>query len=75
LPVWVKLTPNTNDIASIAVAVSEAGADAITAINTLRGMAIDVAKRRPILGNVSGGLSGPAVKPVALYMVYTMLES
>ena len=70
LPVLVKLTPNTDDIAKIAVAVAEAGADALTAINTLRGIAIDIAKRRPLLGNIVGGLSGPAIKPVALYMVY-----
>ena len=70
LPVWVKLTPNTSDIARIAVAVAEAGADALTVINTLRGMAIDIARRRPFLANKVGGLSGPAIKPVALYMVY-----
>lgn len=70
LPVLVKLTPNTNDIVEIATAVAEAGADAITLINTLKGMAIDVIKRRPILGSVFGGLSGPAIKPVALYMIY-----
>ncbi len=70
LPVLVKLTPNTSDIVSVAVAVAEAGADAISLINTLRGMAIDVTKRGPKLGNIIGGLSGPAIKPVALYMVY-----
>ncbi|MBA7694614.1 Dihydroorotate dehydrogenase B (NAD(+)), catalytic subunit [subsurface metagenome] len=70
LPVLVKLTPNTGDIASIAVAVAEAGADAITVINTIKGMAINIASRRPLLGNIIGGLSGPAVKPVALCMVY-----
>ena len=69
-PILVKLTPNTSDIAKVAIAVAEAGADAISLINTLRGMAIDIAKRRPILGSISGGLSGPAIKPVALYMVY-----
>ena len=69
-PILVKLTPNTSDIAKIAMAVAEAGADAISLINTLRGMAIDIAKRRPLLGNITGGLSGPAIKPVALYMVY-----
>jgi len=69
-PILVKLTPNTSDIAKIAMAVAEAGADAISLINTLRGMAIDAAKRRPLLGNITGGLSGPAIKPVALYMVY-----
>jgi len=70
LPVLVKLTPNTSDIAKIATAVAEAGADAISLINTLRGMAIDITRRRPLLGNITGGLSGPAIKPVALYMVY-----
>jgi len=70
LPILVKLTPNTSDIAKIALAVAEAGADAISLINTLKGMAIDITKRRPLLGNITGGLSGPAIKPVALYMVY-----
>ena len=69
-PILVKLTPNTSDIAKIALAVAEAGADAISLINTLRGVAIDIAKRRPLLGSITGGLSGPAIKPVALYMVY-----
>ncbi len=70
LPVLVKLTPNTSDIAKVAMAVAEAGADAISLINTLKGMAIDITSRRPQLGNTTGGLSGPAIKPVALYMVY-----
>lgn len=70
LPLLVKLTPNTDDITKIAVAVAEAGADALTVINTLRGIAIDTTQRRPLLGNIIGGLSGPAIKPVALYMVY-----
>ena len=70
LPVLVKLTPNTSDIAEIATAVAEAGADAISLINTLKGMAIDTARRRPLLGSITGGLSGPAIKPVALHMVY-----
>ena len=70
LPVLVKLTPKTGDIAKIALAVAEAGADAITAINTLKGMVIDITRRRPLLGNITGGLSGPAIKPVALQMVY-----
>jgi len=70
LPVLVKLTPNTSDIVAVAVAVAEAGADTVSLINTLRGMAIDVSRRRPKLGNITGGLSGPAIKPVALYMVY-----
>ncbi len=70
LPIMVKLTPNTGDIVAVAVAVAGAGADAISLINTLKGMAIDIRTRRPILGNIYGGLSGPAVKPVALHMVY-----
>jgi dihydroorotate dehydrogenase (NAD+) catalytic subunit len=70
LPVLVKLTPDTNRIKDVAMAVVAAGADAVCLINTLKGMAIDIASRRPLLGNVTGGLSGPAVKPVALYMVY-----
>jgi len=69
-PILVKLTPNTSDITRVATAVAEAGADAVSLINTLRGMAIDTARRRPLLGNISGGLSGPAIKPVALSMVY-----
>ncbi len=69
-PILVKLTPNTSDITKIAMAVAEAGADAISLINTLRGVAIDITRRRPLLGNITGGLSGPAIKPVALYMVY-----
>ncbi len=72
LPLLVKLTPNTSSIVSVAKAVTDAGADAITLINTLKGMAIDIGARRPLLGNVSGGLSGPAIKPVALYMVYAV---
>ena len=70
LPLLVKLTPNTADIAEVAVAVAGAGADAISLINTLKGMAIDITRRRPFQGNITGGLSGPAIKPVALYMVY-----
>ena len=70
LPVLVKLTPNTGDIVAVAVAVADNGADAISLINTLKGMAIDVRTRHPVLGNIYGGLSGPAIKPVALHMVY-----
>ena len=70
LPVLVKLTPNTADIVKVARAVAGAGADALTLVNTLKGMVIDVNRRRPLLGNVTGGLSGPAIKPVALAMVY-----
>lgn len=69
-PVIVKLSPNVTDIKEIALAVEEAGADAVSLINTLRGMAIDIDRRKPRLGNTVGGLSGPAIKPVALYMVF-----
>jgi len=70
LPFIVKLSPNVTDIVEIARAVEAEGADAISLINTLRGMAIDIKARRPFLGATTGGLSGPAIKPVALYMVY-----
>ena len=70
LQVIVKLSPNVADIREIAVAVEGAGADAIALINTLKGMAIDIKRGKPRLGNTTGGLSGPAIKPVALYMVY-----
>lgn len=70
LPVIVKLTPNTSNITGVAMAVAGAGADAVSLINTLKGMAIDIKARKPLLGNITGGLSGPAIKPVALHMVY-----
>jgi len=70
LPVIVKLSPNVGDIKEIALAVEEAGADAISLINTLKGMAIDIDRGKSCLGNIVGGLSGPAIKPVALYMVF-----
>lgn len=70
LPIITKLSPNVSDITEIALAVEEAGADAVSMINTLVGMAIDSEKRRPRLYNITGGLSGPAVKPVALAMVW-----
>ena len=69
-PVIVKLSPNVTDIAQMAQAVEAAGADAISLINTLTGMAIDIHTWKPKLGNGVGGLSGPAVKPVAVRMVY-----
>ena len=69
-PLIVKLTPNVADITSIAKAAVEAGADALSLINTLVGMAIDVNTMRPVLGNITGGLSGPAIKPVALRCVW-----
>ncbi len=70
LPLIVKLTPNVTDITEIAVAVAEAGADAVSLINTLRGMSIDVERRIPHLRNITGGLSGPAIRPVAVRMVW-----
>ncbi|MDD4769070.1 MAG: dihydroorotate dehydrogenase [Eubacteriales bacterium] len=70
LPLVVKLTPNITDITEPALAAEAGGASALTLINTLRGMAIDIRTRRPLLGNVTGGLSGPAIKPVALSLVW-----
>jgi dihydroorotate dehydrogenase (NAD+) catalytic subunit len=70
LPVIVKLSPNVTDIREIALAVEEAGADAICLINTLKGMAIDIDRRKPCLGNIVGGISGSVIKSVALYMVF-----
>ena len=70
LPLIVKLSPNVCDITRIARAVQEGGADAISLINTILGMAIDVDKRKPVLGSITGGLSGPAIKPIALRMVW-----
>lgn len=69
-PLIVKLSPNVTDIVAMAWACADAGADALSLINTLTGMAIDLQKRRPVLANVTGGLSGPAIKPVALRMVW-----
>lgn len=74
LPLIVKLSPNVTDITIIARRVEEAGADALSLINTLLGMAIDVKKRCPVLGNLVGGLSGPAIKPVALRMVWQVYQ-
>lgn len=70
LPLIVKLSPNVTDITIMARAAEDAGADALSLINTLTGMAIDIRTRKPRLGNVTGGLSGPAIKPVAVKMVY-----
>jgi len=74
-PVIVKLTPNVTDIRILARAVQEAGAEAISLINTLTGMAVDIETRAPRLANISGGLSGPAIKPVALHMVYQVVKA
>ena len=75
LPMWVKLSPNVTDIASFARVAEEEGADAISLINTLLGLAVDLERRRPALTNVTGGLSGPAIKPVALRMVYEVARA
>lgn len=75
LPVIVKLSPNVTSIVAVAKAAQAAGADALSLINTLWGMAIDVERQKPVLGNVTGGLSGPAVKPVALRCVWQVYEA
>lgn len=75
LPVIVKLTPNVTDVVEVAKAVEAAGADALTLVNTVVGLGIDASTRRPLLGNVLGGLSGPAIKPMALAMVYRVARA
>jgi dihydroorotate dehydrogenase (NAD+) catalytic subunit len=75
LPVIPKLSPNVSDIAAIAVSVESAGADAISLINTMPAMAIDVETRRPRLSNVVGGLSGPAIRPIAVRLVYQAAQA
>ena len=74
-PVIMKLSPNVTDIVGIARACEEAGADAVSLINTLMGMRIDLRRRKPVLKNVTGGLSGPAILPVALRMVYQVSQA
>ncbi|MFA6308411.1 MAG: dihydroorotate dehydrogenase [Clostridia bacterium] len=74
-PLIVKLSPNVTDISEIALSAEANGADAVSLINTLVGMSIDIDERRPILANIVGGLSGPAVKPVAVRMVYEVSQS
>jgi dihydroorotate dehydrogenase (NAD+) catalytic subunit len=74
VPVIAKITPNITDITKIAVAAEEAGADALSVINTLKGMAFDIRTQKPILANTFGGLSGPAIKPVAVRMVYEVRQ-
>jgi dihydroorotate dehydrogenase (NAD+) catalytic subunit len=74
-PLIVKLSPNVTNIGEIAKIVEANGADAVSLINTILGMAIDLKTRKPLLGNVMGGLSGPAVKPVALRMVYQVYQA
>jgi dihydroorotate dehydrogenase (NAD+) catalytic subunit len=75
LPIMVKLSPEASDLAGVARAVEGAGADAISLINTIRGMSIDVNTRRPRLGSVMGGLSGPAIRPIAVRMVHEVYKA
>jgi dihydroorotate dehydrogenase (NAD+) catalytic subunit len=75
LPVIAKLSPNVTDIAAMAKAVVDAGANAVSLINTLMGMVIDVQQRRPLLANIVGGLSGPAIRPVAVRMVWQVYQA
>ena len=74
-PLMVKLSPNVSDVAAIARAVTEAGADAVSLINTITGIAVNAKTRKPVLANVTGGLSGPAIKPVALRMVWQVANA
>ncbi|MBM4434665.1 MAG: dihydroorotate dehydrogenase [Chloroflexi bacterium] len=74
-PVIVKLTPNAPDVVAVARACEEAGADALTAINTVLGMRIDTRKRKPVLGTGSGGLSGPAIRPIAVHITYQVAQA
>ncbi len=74
LPLLVKLSPNVADVRPIARAIADAGADALTAINTLSGIAVDPGRRKPFLGNTFGGVSGPAIKPIALRIVYEVAQ-
>ncbi len=74
LPLLVKLSPNVADVRPIARAIADAGADALTAVNTLSGIAVAPSRERPLLGNIYGGLSGPAIKPVALRIVYEVAQ-
>jgi len=74
-PILAKLTPNVTDIAAVAVAAEEGGADAISAVNTCLGMAVDWRRRKPMLGNGMGGLSGPAIKPIALRAAYQVARA
>lgn len=74
-PVIMKLSPNVTDITYMAQAVEAAGASGISLINTVTGMAIDITTRKPVLGNITGGLSGPAIKPIALRMVWQVAKA
>ena len=75
IPVIAKLTPNVTSVVPIAKAVADAGADAVSLINTFQGMAVDWKRRRPVLGNILGGLSGPAIKPLALRIVWQVSQA
>jgi len=75
VPVYVKLSPNVTDIVAMAIAVEEAGADGLSMINTLLGMRIDLKTMKPILANKKGGLSGPAIKPIAIRMIYEVSQA
>src|SRR5207253_9464629 len=75
LPIIAKLTPNVTDIVPVAQAAADGGADAVSLVNTFVGMAIDWRRRKPILGNVTGGLSGPAIKPLALRLVWRVARN
>lgn len=75
LPVIIKLSPNVTNIAEMAKAVEVAGADMVSCINTITGMAVDIRTRKPLLANIVGGLSGPAVKPVALRCVWQVAQA
>ena len=75
LPLITKLSPNVTDIISIAMAVEAAGTDCVSLINTLTGMAVDLQSRKPVLANITGGLSGPAIKPIALRMVHQVARN
>ncbi len=75
LPLWVKLTPNITDIVALAAAVVEGGADGLSVINTITAMGVDIRTRRPRIATVFGGLSGPAIKPIALRMVYQVARA
>ena len=74
-PVYVKLSPNVTDIVQMAVTAEQAGADGLVLINTVQGLRMDLRTARPLLGNITGGLSGPAIKPIALRMVYQVAQN
>jgi dihydroorotate dehydrogenase (NAD+) catalytic subunit len=75
LPIIAKLTPNVTDVVAIAKAAADGGADAVSLVNTLLGMAVDWRRKRPVLGNATGGLSGPAIKPVVLRIVWQVARA